>query len=485
MSRLSGVKFMFETDEPSPNQQNGHESRCPFAPFIPPYPKPHKNKSSFILRFVRGWHSWLHVLFEKSYSMQMGEISQPGGRVFMVNEPKWVRHVLVENPNNFPKHELMHNLLEPLLGVSIFTTNGEVWERQRRLVDQAFTPAMVQTVFPEMRSAVSSMLERLDKVADGRSQEIDVEMTYVTADVMFRAILSEPLTASDARKIYESFLDFQKYAQRASLLMMYRLWAWPMRFACKKPAQRIRQILAKIIARRYELVAQPNAFSPNDILSGLLKAVDPVQGDKFDYMETVDQVCMLFLAGHETSASTLAWSLYLLSRSPGIQDRIVEEIREHAPDGELTFAVVRKLRLVSNVFRESLRLYPPVGFFVRTSSLEAKMRDKNIPAGSSVLISPWLIHRHRSLWDRSDEFYPDRFDTTEGKESSKCAYIPFSAGPRVCVGKAFATQEAHLILASIVQRYRIDPVLDHEPKPIGRVTVRSDNGIQVRITRRI
>jgi cytochrome P450 len=267
--------------------------------------------------------------------------------------------------------------------------------------------------------------------------------------------------------------------------MMYRLWAWPMRFACKKPAQRIRQILAKIIARRYELVAQPNAFSPNDILSGLLKAVDPVQGDKFDYMETVDQVCMLFLAGHETSASTLAWSLYLLSRSPGIQDRIVEEIREHAPDGELTFAVVRKLRLVSNVFRESLRLYPPVGFFVRTSSLEAKMRDKNIPAGSSVLISPWLIHRHRSLWDRSDEFYPDRFDTTEGKESSKCAYIPFSAGPRVCVGKAFATQEAHLILASIVQRYRIDPVLDHEPKPIGRVTVRSDNGIQVRITRRI
>jgi cytochrome P450 len=112
------------------------------------------------------------------------------------------------------------------------------------------------------------------------------------------------------------------------------------------------------------------------------------------------------------------------------------------------------------------------------------MRDKDIPAGSSVLISPWLIHRHRTLWDRSDEFDPDRFETNEGKASSKCAYIPFSAGPRVCVGKAFATQEAHLILASIVQRYRIDAVLEHEPEPVGRVTVRSDNGIQVRLFHR-
>lgn len=458
------------------------ESRCPFAAFIPPYPKPHKTKSSFFLRFIRGWHSWLHVLFEKSYSMQMGEIRQPGGRVFMVNEPKWVQHVLVNNAFEFPKHDLMHKLLEPLLGVSIFTTNGETWERQRRLVDLAFTPAKVQTVFPEMRAAVSSMLERLDKVSDGRNLNIDGEMTYVTADVMFRAILSEPLAAGDAQKIYESFLDFQKYAQRASLLMMYRLWAWPMRFACQKPARRIRQILAKIITRRYELVAKPDVVLPNDILNGLMQAVDPVRGDKFDYMETVDQVCMLFLAGHETSASTLAWSLYLLSKSPEIQNRIVEEILEHAPNGELTFASVRKLRLVSNVFRESLRLYPPVGFFVRTSVQETRMRDKNIPAGSSILISPWLIHRHRSLWDRSDEFDPDRFETNQGKESSKCAYIPFSAGPRVCVGKAFATQEAHLILAAIVQRYRIDPVPNHEPKPVGRVTVRSDNGIRIRLT---
>ena len=458
---------------------SGNESRCPFAPFIPPYPKPHKSKSSFLLRFFRGWHSWLHVLFEKSYSMQMGEIHQPGGSVYMVNEPKWVRHVLVDEASSFPKHELMHDLLEPLLGVSIFTTNGEVWKRQRSLVDQAFTQAKVQVVFAEMQSAVDAMLSRLNLVADGRETEVDGEMTYVTADVMFRAILSETLAERDARQIYESFLDFQKHAQRASLLMMYRLWAWPMRYACRKPAKRIRRILAEIISRRYTETEVVKARR-NDILSGLMEAVDPIKGDKFSYKETVDQVCTLFLAGHETSASALAWSLYLLSRSPGVQNRIYNEIQEHAPDGRLTFAAIRKLRLVSNVFREALRLYPPVGFFVRTSMSDTRMRDKDIPAGAPVLISPWLVQRHRTLWERADEFDPDRFDSPAGKESAKCAYIPFSAGPRVCVGKAFATQEALLILASIVQRYRIDAASTHEPKPVGRVTVRSDNGIRVR-----
>lgn len=472
---------MSDSPEQDANSPSTQESKCPFAAFIPPYPKPHKTKSSFFLRFFRGWHSWLHVLFEKSYSMQMGEIRQPGGSVYMVNEPKWVRHVLVDEAASFPKHELMHDLLEPLLGVSIFTTNGEVWERQRRLVDQAFTPGRIQTIFPEMQSAVDAMLSRLDEVADGSETEVDGEMTYVTADVMFRAILSASLSASDAKDIYEAFLKFQKHAQRASLLMMYHLWAGPMRWACRIHAKKIRRILSKIIASRFEEVQAGAKVEHNDILSGLMQAVDPVKGDKFSYKETVDQVCMLFLAGHETSASALAWSLYLLSWSPKVQDRIYKEIQEHAPDGRLTFAAIRKLRLVSNVFREALRLYPPVGFFVRTSIRDTKMRDKDIPAGAPVLISPWLIQRHHILWERANEFDPDRFDSSEGKESAKCAYIPFSAGPRVCVGKAFATQEALLILASIVQRYRIDAVTSHEPKPVGRVTVRSDNGIRVKL----
>ncbi|NBS52973.1 MAG: cytochrome P450, partial [Spartobacteria bacterium] len=406
------------SDQKKDNAFDGERvSRCPFAPFIPPYPKPHKTKSSFFLRFFRGWHSWLHVLFEKSYSMRMGEIRQPGGTVFMVNEPSWVRHILVGEARSFPKHDLMHQLLEPLLGVSIFTTNGAIWERQRRLVDQAFEQARLQLVFPAMQESVAALLLRLDKVADGRDFEVDGEMTYVTADVMFRTILSETLAEADAYSIYESFLLFQKHAQRASLLLMYRIWSWPARFACRKPAQMIRRILSEIIARRFEEVKQSGSSPKLDILNGLMQAVDPVAGDRFTYQETVDQVCMLFLAGHETSASALAWSLYLLSHRPDLQVRMREEIREHTIGGDLSFSAIRKLRLTSNVFREALRLYPPVGFFAREAVEDSRIRDKNVPAGSAVLISPWLIQRHRDLWERPDEFDPDRFDTLEGKES--------------------------------------------------------------------
>jgi cytochrome P450 len=332
-----------------------------------------------------------------------------------------------------------------------------------------------------MQESVAALLSRLDKVADGRDFEVDGEMTYVTADVMFRTILSETLAEADAKSIYESFLQFQKHAQRASLLLMYHLWSWPVRFACQKPARKIRRILSEIISRRFEEVKQTGGTSKQDILSGLMEAKDPVAGDRFTYQETVDQVCMLFLAGHETSASALAWSLYLLSHRPDLQERMREEIQEHTAGGDLSFSAIRKLRLTSNVFREALRLYPPVGFFVREAAQDSPIRDKNVPAGSPVLISPWLIQRHRDLWERPDEFDPDRFDSTAGKESSKCAYIPFSAGPRVCVGMAFATQEALLILSSIVRRYKIEPVKSHEPRPVGRVTVRSDNGIRVRL----
>jgi cytochrome P450 len=206
----------------------------------------------------------------------MGEIRQPGGSVFMVNEPKWVKHILVDEARAFPKHDLMHQLLEPLLGVSIFTTNGEVWERQRRLVDQAFAQARLQLVFPAMQESVAALLSRLDKVADGRDFEVDGEMTYVTADVMFRTILSETLAEVDAKSIYESFLQFQKHAQRASLLLMYHLWSWPVRIACQKPARKIRRILSEIISRRFEEVKQSGGTSKQDILSGLMEAKDPV-----------------------------------------------------------------------------------------------------------------------------------------------------------------------------------------------------------------
>ena len=447
--------------------------------FKPPYPTPHKTKSSFFLRFFRGWHSWLDVLFEKSYSMKMGEFSQPGMKVYMVNDPDWVSKILVKNQKAYPKHQMMHRMLEPLLGNSIFTTNGEVWERQRALVDQAFAQARLRLVYPLMLESVQDMLLRLDKVADGRSYEVDSEMTYVAADIIFKTILSKSLDAQSAQTIYEAFIEFQHHAQKAMMLMIYRLPPYFSTKASRKPAKKIRDILSNIIAKRYAERANGTDSQYEDILSGLMDAKDPVTGTQFTYDEMVDQVCMLFLAGHETSASALAWSLYLLSKCPHLQTNIIDELNEKVGDKDIAYADVKQLDWVSDTFRESMRLYPPVGFFVRESTQDECIRDKNVKAGSPILVSPWLIHRHREMWDDPDSFTPERFSTESGKASLKCAYIPFSKGPRVCIGAAFATQEAILTLASIVRRYEILPVPSHVPKVVGRVTIRSDNGIRV------
>ncbi|MBY4895854.1 cytochrome P450 [Cupriavidus sp. AU9028] len=451
--------------------------------FQPPYPKPHVRKSSFLLRFLRGWNSWIHVLFERSYSMKMGKISQPGMDIFMVNDADWVRKILADT-REYPKHRLMHRMLEPLLGSSIFTTNGPTWERQRRLVEPAFAQARLKLVFSLMADSVAGMVTRLDAVADGRSWEVDGEMTYVTADIIFRTILSENLEEADAKAIYDAFLDFQHHAQRAMILMIYRLPAFFARRASARAAAKIRAILSQIIKRRFDAWERGERGGQEDILAGLMAASDPVSGDRFSYEELVDQVCMLFLAGHETSASALTWALYLISNCPHLQDRMHEEILAVVGDRPFELGDIKSLPAVGNVFRETLRLYPPVGFFVREAMQTACIRDKEVKEGSPILISPWLIHRHRSLWERPDDFDPERFDTPAGKESARCAYIPFSKGPRVCIGAAYATQEAVLILATIVRRYRVEAVAEHVPQVVGRVTIRSGNGVRVRLRRR-
>lgn len=452
--------------------------------FVPPYPCPHKSKSSFLLRFVRGWRSWLDVLFERSYRMKMGHYRQPGLDVYMVNEPSLVRRILAEEPRKYPKHRLMHRMLEPLLGSSIFTTNGEVWERQRRLMDQAFEQARLRRVFPLMQEAVEAMEERLDTVADGQVYAVDGEMTHVTADIIFRTILTAPLSEREAKEIFEAFIEFQHHAQRAMVLGMYRLPAWFARRASVRCASRIREVLAAVIKRRYDERERGGGDEYHDILAALMEAVDPVQGDSFNYEEMVDQICMLFLAGHETSASALAWAMYLLSRSPELQQDMLAEIESVAGGRALAFADIKKLRNTWNLFRETLRLYPPVGFFVREAAEAHCLRDKQIEPGSPVLVSPWLIHRHREHWERPDEFDPCRFETEAGQASARKAYLPFSLGERVCIGAAFATQEAILILACLVRRYEILPVPEHVPETVGRVTIRSDNGIKVRLKRR-
>ena len=455
--------------------------------FCPAYPQPKKSKASRLLMFFSARRSWLDGLYERSYRMQMGEVHLPGLDLYMVNEPALVKQVLTERASDFPKSGLLGDALRPLLGDSIFTTNGEQWERQRAMMEPAFAQARISVAFPLMRDAVRAMLERLNALPDASEHDVEIEMTHVTADIIFRTIFSVPLEGAAAHRIFSAFARFQALAPRLLLPSIYGLrWLvmpWDV-WRSRRAAAEIRGLLEALVKPRFKAHRAGHSVQQPDILESFLNARDSVSHAPFSFEELVDQVAMLFLAGHETSASALTWALYLLAQSPDIQERMHAEVMGLSPDGEVSSSDMKQLELTWNVFRETLRLFPPVGFMVRQSAQTCPMRDKTVEKGASVVISPWLIHRHRDLWQQPDAFNPDRYKKDESRESLQKAYLPFGMGPRVCIGAAFALQEAVLILSSVVRHYCLQAVPGHVPQPVGRLTIRSANGVRLTLHRR-
>lgn len=452
--------------------------------FIPPKPKPHKRKLSPLRRILEVRHSSISVLFDRSYSMHLGDVWTPTRSAFFLNQPALVERVLVEEADKYPKSTSMSSMLELLMGTGVFVSNGELWRKQRRMLDPAFNQARIQDVFPLMRLATEGMVARFRAHADGEILPIDEETTHVTADIIFRTIYSRSLTAEESRTIFRAFARFQElaYAQGVWRMAGVPWWLSFGRLFAARHARTIRRLLESGIEDRLEeQQASRGGTEHRDILASLLKARDPASGEQFTRKDLVDQISVLFLAGHETSASVLAWALYLIAMRPDIQERLHAEAVAAFGGRAPEFSDMRKLRLARDVFRETLRLYPPVSFMSRDATEAVKLRDKNIAPGDMIYVSPWLIQRHTRLWDRPDAFDPDRFSDPASKTSQRTAYLPFSAGPRVCLGASFAMQEGILILACLARQFRFEPVAGHTPKPIARLTLRSENGVRLRV----
>lgn len=457
-------------------------SNCPI------FPKPLTNKASLFFMFFRKRRSWLDGLYARSYRMKMGEVKLPGLHLYMINEPEQVKRVMSTDVEKFPKHAMLGSILEPLLGESIFTTNGALWQKQRNMLDIAFNSAQVERVYDRMQDATRRMLTRFSAYPAGSVVNVDPEMTLVTADIIFRAIMSADLNTEEGITVMDAFMRFQEASPKLALLRMFNLPDnWLLRWSDRKrvkDAKLIRSSLEKVIRKRYHHFIETGCDDYDDILGQILKARDPDTGSAFSFDEIVDQVAMLFLAGHETSASALTWTLYLLAISPEIQDAAAKEVFEVIGEDQaiISLAQAKQLPLIRRIFMEAMRLYPPVGFLARETTESLTMKKKAIPAHASVVVSPWLLHRHEDLWDDPHSFCPMRFDPkTPGKGVPKNAYLPFGAGERRCIGAAFANQEAQLILAELLRHYRFELADGFQPDPVGRLTIRSENGMMLKM----
>jgi cytochrome P450 len=437
------------------------------ARFTPPYPVPHKTKSGFLLRFVRGWNSWLHVLFEKSYTMKMGEVHIPALSFYVTNELPLVRRVLDEEATHFPKHSFLNSVLDPLIGNSVFSANGDDWAEQRAMVNPAFSHTALKRVFASMAAAVDETVARIAREDLSRPVEIDFFITHLAADIIYRTLFSQPLDEAGSREIFDAFNDYQRHAQRASMLRLYRLPQLGYLARSKRAAARIHAVFAAVVAER------------DDILQSLIDARHPDTGATFTEQQVMGQISTVFLAGHETSASAITWALYLLARDPELQG----QVRAEAGPDPLAYEDLRTLVVTRNVFRETLRLYPPVAFLLREVTCPVQMRDKHLDPGALVVVSPWLIQRNRDHFPEPHGFDPARFDDPDQAGACRHAYLPFGKGPRVCVGAGFANQEALLAIAGVVRAFRMEPVPGDVPEPVSRLTLRARNGVRLKLTR--
>ncbi|UWQ76396.1 cytochrome P450 [Leisingera sp. M658] len=414
------------------------------------------------------------------YRAWMAEFRTPFFRSFLVNQPELVKVLLKERPEDFPKSDRIAEGLKPLLGNSVFLTNGEAWKRQRRIIDPAFEGGRLKDTYPAMRAAAESAVERL-KERQGLV-EIEEETSHAAADVIFRTLFSIPIEHQVAGQVFSRFRDYQRSQPLLNLAAFVPLPRWMPRFfrrGTRRNAEVIRALIEQLTRERMDAIKAGTA--PDDLATKIMTTRDPETGSTFDTAEMVDQVAIFFLAGHETSASALAWALYLMALYPDWQEKVAAEAEALADE---TFAAVSKLRVSRDVFRETLRLYPPVPMMVREAACPEQFRDRDVPKGAQMVLSPWHLHRHERLWENPDGFDPSRWQTENGKQCQRDAYIPFSAGARVCTGAGFAMVEGPLILSMILRAFRVAPAAAQAPVPVAHLTVRSKNGIWLQLSRR-
>jgi len=446
---------------------------------VPPKPVPRADRVS-LWQYARLFRAdILSAQPARLYRAWMAEFRTPFFRSYLCNDPALVARVLKERPEDFPKSDRIGEGLRPLLGNSVFVTNGEVWKRQRRIIDPAFEGGRLRDTYPAIWAAGAASVARMRTGV----VEVEEQMSHAAADVIFRTLFSIPIEHEIASAVFAEFRTYQRTQPILNLAAFVPLPRWFPRFhrkATTASAAVIRGLITRLTEARGAQIAAGTA--PDDLATKIMVTADPVTGQRFGTQEMVDQVAIFFLAGHETSASALAWALYLLATHPQVQDRVAAEAATlgDSPD----FSQLARLKYTRDVFREVLRLYPPVPMMVRQNLREERMRGRRVVRGAQIVLSPWHLHRHERIWTAPDDFDPDRWSRDENKTCVRDGYMPFSSGPRVCTGAGFAMVEGVVLLALLIRAFKVNPVAGRAPVPVAHLTVRAKDGIHLMVSLR-
>jgi cytochrome P450 len=401
-------------------------------------------------------------------------------RFLIVNAPRGVQRVLLDNAGNYSKSRIARRLIEPGIGRGLLTSEGDTWRRQRRTMAPSFDHRSLMSYAPAMTEATAVLLARWDRLPDGAPLDIAAEMMRLTLKIIAHTMFSTD--AEDIGPIVEEAVGRYQREVRPGLVDLLNLPDWWPRPDTRGRWQifdRLDAVIDRLVRREAAAVGETK-----DLLARLLEARDAETGRPMDSRELRDQVVTIFMAGHETTAQALTWTWYLLSQHPAEEAKFHAELARVLGGRAPAFEDLAQLRYTRMVLEESMRLYPPAHTMSREALAEDEIEGHRVAKGAVVSIVPWVIHRHRTLWDRPDVFDPERFAPERTAERPRFAYIPFGGGPRICIGAGFAMTEALIILAMLGQRYSLRLAPDAAVEPVGLITLRPRHGLPMRLDRR-
>ena len=406
-------------------------------------------------------------------------------RAHLVSDPKLIRHVLLENASNYDKHTPAYDAVRVVLGNGMFTSSGSFWKRQRRIASPAFHGESVKRFAPILVRLANECADAWQEAAEaGRPVDVCSDMMKITLRGVADTLFGDDMAASadEINRVFPTILAC--LAARVSSPVRPPLWMPTKNNRNLRPAlAALDAIVWELIATKRRRIADGSAKDDDhaDLLTILMRARDEETGESMSDAQLRDEVMTLMIAGHETTANALSWLWVLLDRHPEEQERLRAELKDvtggHAP----TIDDVPKLARLKAVIQETLRLYPPVWMFDRRAIGPDILGGTAVKKGELVIFCPYAIHRLPELWRDGEVFRPERFEAGHEEQKNKFAYLPFGAGPRICLGASFAMIESQILMGTLLSRFRgrLADLAEIRPQP--RVTLRTSRAVNLQL----
>jgi cytochrome P450 len=430
----------------------------------------------FLARFVR---NPLRSLPRAVYHEPIVTYGRKKPLVAWVTDPDLTELILLKDAAKFPKTRLDKRILKPVVGEGLLTADGEHWRWQRKLASPLFRHSEIIGFVPSMAAATLEQVNRWRAKGTPHTSDVLADMTETTFAVIARTVLAGINESAGAaiQRAGHDYLDPISWELAAALLAPNRMIWHPGKKRMRNAALEVRAIVQQLLDQRRDSSAEGD-----DLVARMLAARRPDTGEAMSDAELVDNLATFLLAGHETTAKALTWTLYLLARAPEWQQRVRAEIQSVTGGAQIAPEHIAKLEITQRVLKESMRLYPPVPVITRVNAEDCTLGGKFLPTPTLVVIPIYSVHRHEALWSDPGRFDPDRFLPEAEAKIPRTQFMPFGFGQRVCIGATFAMIEATTVLATLLQHARFDWDGRHLPEPVSRVTLRPMGGMPLIVT---